>query len=64
MKRQGLFKDPYKIDYALKITELHTHTVQVVSACSLHLPTLGTNRNLATVNAYDNQRLFGKSGDL
>ena len=31
-KRKGLFKDSYTIDYALKITERHIHTRQVLSA--------------------------------
>ena len=31
-KRKGLFQDSYIVDYALKITERHTHTRQVLSA--------------------------------
>jgi len=31
-KRKGLFQDSYAFDYALKVTERHTHTRQVLSA--------------------------------
>ena len=31
-KRKGLFQDSYTVDYALKITERHIHTRQVLSA--------------------------------
>ena len=31
-KRKGVFQDSYALDYALKVTERHTHTRQVLSA--------------------------------
>src|SRR5947207_7960924 len=31
-RRKGLFQDSYTVDYALRVTERHTHTRQVLSA--------------------------------
>src|SRR5947207_9196693 len=31
-RRKGLFQDSYTLDYALRVTERHTHTRQVLSA--------------------------------
>src|SRR5271169_4738341 len=59
-KRKGLFQDSHTIDYALKVTERHTHTRQVLSARCLFCIYIGCEqkpceerKQQSTINSKD-----------